>query len=78
MVGSEDVHPGSEAFYVLTGELFQRTPHGDLRFAAEQSAVSHGADVPIVVSNSGSEDLRELALFVVDTNRPFSSPAKLD
>ncbi|HEV2565638.1 MAG TPA: hypothetical protein VGU19_11200 [Microvirga sp.] len=33
---------------------------------------------PMVVSNSGSENLREFALLVVDVNKPFSSPAKFD
>ena len=39
--------------------------------------VGHGGDTPMVVSNSGSGDLRELALFVVDATKPFSSPAQL-
>ncbi|KFG69320.1 cupin domain-containing protein [Microvirga sp. BSC39] len=71
-------HPGSEAFYVLKGELTQKTPHGVARLTAGQSMVGHGVDTPMVVSNSGSEDLREFALFVVDANKPFSSPAKFD
>jgi quercetin dioxygenase-like cupin family protein len=71
-------HPGSEAFYVLQGELTQKTPHGEAKLAAGQSMVGHGADTPMVVSNSGSGELRELALFVVDAKRPFSSPAKFD
>jgi hypothetical protein len=71
-------HPGSEAFYVLKGELSQKTPHGVARLTAGQSMVGHGTDTPMVVSNSGSEDLREFALFVVDANKPFSSPAKFD
>jgi hypothetical protein len=70
-------HPGSEAFYVLRGELSQKTPHGVARLTAGQSMVGHGTDTPMVVSNSGSEDLREFALFVVDANKPFSSPAPL-
>lgn len=69
-------HPGSEAFYVVAGELSQKTPHGVALVAAGQSMVGHGADTPMQVSNTGSGDLRELALFVVDANRPFSSPAK--
>jgi hypothetical protein len=32
----------------------------------------------MVVSNSGSGDLREFALFVVDAGRPFNSPAEMD
>jgi quercetin dioxygenase-like cupin family protein len=70
-------HPGSEAFYVLAGELTQRTPHGVARLTAGQSMVGHGVDTPMEVSNSGSGDLREFALFVVDATKPFSSPAHL-
>ena len=70
-------HPGSEAFYVLKGELSQKTPHGVARVAAGQNMVGHGGGTPMVVSNSGSGDLRELALFVVDATKPFSSPAQL-
>jgi len=71
-------HPGSEAFYVLRGELTQKSPHGEAKLIAGQSMVGHGADTPMAVSNSGSGDLRELALFVVDAERPFSSPAKFN
>jgi hypothetical protein len=70
-------HPGSEAFYVVAGELSQKTPHGVARVAAGQGMVGHGGDTPMVVSNSGSGDLREFALFVVDASKPFSSPAQL-
>lgn len=75
---SAHTHPGSEAFYVLRGELSQKTPHGIARVSAGQSMVGHGGDTPMVVSNSGSGDLREFALFIVDADRPFSSPAQLD
>jgi hypothetical protein len=71
-------HPGSEAFYVLSGELTQKTPHGTLKLAAGQGTPGHGGDVPMIVSNSGKGELREFALFVVDANRPFNSPAKMD
>ena len=70
-------HPGSEAFYVITGELTQKTPHGVASVAAGHSMVGHGADTPMQVSSSGSTDLYEFALFVVDASRPFSSPAQL-
>jgi len=76
-VTSVHTHPGSEAFYVLTGELSQKTPHGVARVSAGQSMVGHGGDTPMAVSNSGSGELREFALFVVDADRPFSSPAQL-
>lgn len=70
-------HPGSEAFYVLRSELSEKTPHGVARLTAGQSMVGQGTDTPMVVSSSGSEDLRQFALFVVDANKPFSSPAQL-
>ena len=77
-VTSVHTHPGSEAFYVISGELTQKTPHGVVRVAAGQTTVGHGGDTPMEVSSSGSADLQEFALFVVDANRPFSSPAKFD
>jgi hypothetical protein len=74
---SVHTHPGSEAFYVLAGELTQKTPHGVARISVGQSMVGHGGDTPMEVSSSGSGDLREFALFVVDATKPFSSPAHL-
>jgi len=71
-------HPGSEAFYVLTGEQSIQGPHGTLKVQANQPAAGHGADMAMRVSSSGSLDLHSLVMFVVDANRPFSTPAKLD
>jgi hypothetical protein len=69
-------HPGSEAFYVLTGRLGQQTPHGVSHVEAGQSMNGHGADMPMQVFSSGTADLTALVMFVVDASRPFSSPAK--
>jgi hypothetical protein len=71
-------HPGSEAFYVLTGRLGQRTPHGTSYADAGQAMNGHGADVAMEVFSAGNTDLDQLVMFVVDATRPFSSPAKLD
>lgn len=71
-------HPGSEAFYVLSGRLGQRTPHGVGYAEAGQSMNGHGADMPMEVFSAGTSDLDQLVMFVVDATRPFSSPAKLD
>jgi hypothetical protein len=71
-------HPGSEAFYVLAGKLGQKTPHGVTYTEAGMTMTGHGADTPMEVFNAGTTDLDELAIFVVDANRPFSSPASLD
>jgi hypothetical protein len=75
-VTSVHTHPGSEAFYVLAGETSQKTPHGAMRIAAGRSETGQGADTPMQVSSSGASDLHSLVMFVVDADKPFSSPAK--
>lgn len=70
-------HPGSEAFYVLSGEQTIHSPHGVMKVKPGQPAAGQGADVAMQVSSTGSTDLRSLVMFVVDATRPFSSPAKL-
>ena len=70
-------HPGSEAFYVLTGQLGQKTPHGVSHAEAGKTMNGHGADMPMEVFSSGTSDLNALVMFVVDASRPFSSPATM-
>lgn len=74
---SVHTHPGSEAFYVVSGRLGQKTPRGVSHVDAGKTMNGHGADVPMEVFSSGASDLNALVMFVVDANRPFSSPAKL-
>lgn len=70
-------HPGSEAFYIVKGRLGQRTPNGTSHVEAGATMNGHGADMPMEVFSSGTEELNALVMFVVDATRPFSSPAKL-
>lgn len=71
-------HPGAEAFYVLAGRMSQRTPHGVMALEVGQSAPGHGADMPMEVASSGTTDLDQLVMFVVDATKPFSPPAKFE
>jgi len=71
-------HPGSEAFYVLAGQLGQKTPHGVSHIDIRQSMPGHGPDTPMEVFSSGTSDLNALVMFVVDAAKPFSSPAKFE
>lgn len=71
-------HPGSESFYVLAGQVGQRTPHGVIRTDAGQSMVGHGPDMPMEVFSSGTIDLDQLVMFVLDGTKPASVPAKLE
>ena len=70
-------HPGSEAFFVLAGEQSIRSARQTLRVKVGQAEAGQGADQSMQVSSSGSTDLHALVMFVVDADRPFSSPAKL-
>lgn len=71
-------HPGSEAFYVVTGRLGQKTPHGVNHVEAGHTMNGHPADVPMQVFNSGTTELTALIMFVVDATRPFSTPASFE
>jgi quercetin dioxygenase-like cupin family protein len=68
-------HPGSESFYVLTGELTQQTPEGVHRVSAGHSMPGHPPNTPMQVSSSGTGELSALVMFVNDATKPFSSPA---
>jgi len=69
-------HDGSEAFFVLEGEQSIRTSHGTQVVKAGQPEAGHGAGMVMQVGSSGSDDLRSLVLFVVDAEKPFSTPAE--
>lgn len=71
-------HPGSETFYVLSGELSQRTAGGVVHIKAGQSMPGRASGSPVEVSSSGAGDLNVLVMFVVDATKPFSSPAKFE
>jgi len=70
-------HPGSEAFYVLTGEQSIRGPNGTMVVKAGTPEAGQGGSSAMQVSSSGSGELQSLVMFVVDATQPFSSPASL-
>jgi hypothetical protein len=74
---SVHTHPGSETFYVLTGELRQKSPHGVNHVVAGQGMPGHGPGMPMEVSSSGTADLSALVMFITDATKPFSSPATM-
>ena len=70
-------HPGSEAFFVLTGEQSIRGAHGTMVVRAGRPEAGHAPGMAMQVSSSGTTDLRSLVMFVVDAAKPFSIPAAL-
>ena len=70
-------HPGSESFYVLTGELSQKTPEGERHVDGGQVMPGHEPGMPMQVSSSGTSELKALVMFVADATKPFSSPTTM-
>ena len=68
-------HPGSEAFYVVSGKLGQKTPHGVSYAEAGHVMNGHTPGMTMQVFNAGTTDLTALIMFVVDATKPFSVPA---
>jgi quercetin dioxygenase-like cupin family protein len=69
-------HPGSEAFLVLRGELSQRTGHGISRVKAGEVLNGHQPGMVMQLESTGAEPLEQLVMFIVDAEKPFSSPAR--
>lgn len=70
-------HPGSETFYVISGQLGQRTPQGVSHVEAGHTMNGHSAGMAMEIFNSGTTELSALIMFVVDATKPFSSPVQL-
>ena len=71
-------HPGSETFYVLRGQLTQKTPSGIMHVEAGHGMPGHTPGTAMEVSSTGAKPLNVLVMFVVDARKPFSSPAKFE
>jgi hypothetical protein len=72
------MHPGAEAYYILTGQLSVRSPSGIATASADTGLVGPPAGTSMQAVNSGTSDLRAFAFFVVDAGQPFSSPATFE
>jgi len=70
-------HPGSEAFFVPSGEQSIRGPSKVMKVTQGHGEPGQGAGNAMEASSTGATDLHALVMFVVDAEKPFSSPAKL-
>ena len=71
-------HPGSESFFVLKGQLSQQAPTGVMRVGAGHAMSGHEPGMIMQLRSSGQTDLEQLVMFVVDADKPFSSPASFE
>lgn len=67
-------HPGSESFYVLGGQLSQRTTNGTIHLDPGQGMTGREPGIVMQVSSSGTSNLTALVMVVVDKTKPFSRP----
>lgn len=68
-------HPGSEAFYVVKGQLTQKSAHGSATLDAGGAMNGHEPGMVMQLTSTGATDLEQLVMFVVDAAKPFSTPA---
>lgn len=71
-------HPGSEAFYVVKGRLVQHTAHGRAQLDAGAAMNGHEPGMVMQLESAGPGPLEQLVMFVVDAERPFSTPAHFE
>lgn len=71
-------HPGSETVYVLRGQLSHKTAHGVVRLDAGGALNGREAGLAIQLSSTGAVDLEQLVMFVVDADKPFSTPGSFE
>jgi quercetin dioxygenase-like cupin family protein len=71
-------HPGSEAFYVLSGEMMLKSSHGAKRVTGGQSLLGPQPGSVMQVSNDGPTNLHMFVMFVLEADKPFSSPGTFD
>jgi quercetin dioxygenase-like cupin family protein len=71
-------HPGSEAIYVLSGEATIRWPDRTDVVGVGETLAGAPPNTAMQAMSTGDDDLAELIMFVVDSTKPFGTPAKLD
>ncbi len=71
-------HPGSEAIYVMSGEVTVRWPDRTEVFGKGESQPGEPPHTPMVATSTGEEDLVELIMFVVDPTQDFARPETMN
>ncbi len=67
------IHPGPEAWYVLSGEQCLETPAGAMKAGMGES-MSAPPVTPMRLTNSGSSIRRALFIVIHDANQPWTIP----
>jgi quercetin dioxygenase-like cupin family protein len=71
-------HPGSEAMYVMSGEVTVRWPDKTSVIQAGEGSPGQPPDTPMLAVSTGDDTLKELIMFVVDPSQEFATPANME
>ena len=71
-------HPGSEAMYVMSGEVTVNWPDKTSVIKAGEGSPGQPPHTPMLAASTGNNTLKELIMFVVDPSQDFARPEKMD
>jgi quercetin dioxygenase-like cupin family protein len=71
-------HPGSEAMYVMSGEVTVRWPDKTSVIQAGEGSPGQPPDTPMLAVSTGDDTLKELIMFIVDPSKDFATPATMN
>lgn len=70
-------HPGSEAMYVMSGEVTVRWPSKTSVIKAGEGSPGQPPHTPMLATSTGKDTLKELVMFLVDPSQDFAKPEKM-
>jgi quercetin dioxygenase-like cupin family protein len=71
-------HPGSEAMYVMSGEVTVNWPGKTSVIKAGEGSPGQPPHTPMLAASTGDGTLKELIMFLVDPSQDFSRPATMN
>jgi hypothetical protein len=68
-------HPGSEAFYLLKGEVEYKTTNRIYKVSAGNASPGPPPDTPMQATTTGSVNAHNLIMFILDADKPAQAPS---
>jgi quercetin dioxygenase-like cupin family protein len=71
-------HPGSEAMYVMSGEVTVKWPSKTSVIKAGEGSPGQPPHTPMLATSTGDGTLKELIMFLVDPSQDFAKPETMN
>ena len=68
-------HPGSEAFYVVKGEIEYKTTNGTYKVSAGNASSGPPPETTMQATTTGTERAHNLIMFILDADKPAQAPS---